>query len=228
MRYKVSRFRKDFNVRTAALVSAARQANRKGIPTSVRDLAFQCAILQTSAATEEYIRTLFEAWAFMVRNSGAASSVVPTRTRIAVAKSRLEAHFASYVFNSDEKAFLSKLEGENDLWTFLSGGSVIPGTFVGKVVFDERKYPSPKNVKVLFSRIGIDNVFDLMSALLRADAEYRLVSFNSIRTALAHANPPQLTLPDVKRNVDDMQSLVGAFDRILHKSLSNHFGQPVW
>ena len=83
-------------------------------------------------------------------------------------------------------------------------------------------------MKVMFSRIGVDNVFAQISSRIKADAEFRLESFNSIRTALAHSNPPQLTYLDVKRNIKNIQELIGAIDRILHKALSASIATSVW
>jgi hypothetical protein len=145
-----------------------------------------------------------------------------------VAKNRLSQHFSALAYTSDEGRFLRKIERETDLWPFLQGSAHIPATFDGGVVFSERKYPSPKNIKVMFSRIGVDNVFDQISKRINADAEYRLESFNSIRTALAHANPPQLTYIDVKRNIGQIQEFVAAVDRIIHKTLSSSIGTSVW
>ncbi|MEH6692773.1 MAG: HEPN domain-containing protein [Pseudorhizobium pelagicum] len=229
MRYRVSPHRADFITRTDQLVRASHLAGRKSVPQGVRDLAFQCSILQTSAAVEEYIRSVFEAWAFKLRSlNGIQSTAIPVRTRVAVAKSRLSQHFSALAYTSDEGRFLKKIEREGDLWAFLEGSALIPTGFDGGVVFAERKYPSAKNIKVMFSRIGIDNIFDQISSRIKADAEYRLESFNSIRTALAHANPPQLTYLDVKRNIKNVQELVAAIDRILHKALSSTIGTTVW
>ena len=195
----------------------------------VRDLAFQCSILQTSAAMEEYIRSVFEAWAFKIRSmNGIQSNAIPVRTRVVVAKNRLSQHFSAFAYTSDESKFLKKIEREGDLWSFLEGTAQVPPGFDGGVVFSEKKYPSPKNMKVMFSRIGVDNVFAQISSRIKADAEFRLESFNSIRTALAHSNPPQLTYLDVKRNIKNIQELIGAIDRILHKALSASIATSVW
>lgn len=229
MRYRISPHRVDFVTRTDQLIRASHMATKGTVPQGVRDLAYQCSILQTSAAVEEYIRSVFEDWAFKIRTAhGANSAVIPVRTRVAVAKSRLTQHFSTFAYTSDEGKFLKKIERENDLWPFLHGTSQVPQNFDGTVVFHDRKYPSPKNIKVMFSRIGVDNVFDLISQRIQADAEYRLESFNSIRTALAHSNPPQLTYLDVKRNVQTVQELVAAIDRILHKALSSSVGASIW
>ncbi|WP_435655457.1 HEPN domain-containing protein [Brucella pituitosa] len=195
----------------------------------MRDLAFQCSILQTSAAIEEYIKAVFEAWAFKIRTMNhAQSNAIPMRTRVAVAKSRLTQHFSTLAYTGDEGRFLRTIERDADLWPFLQGSGQIPMTFDGGVVFAEKKYPSPKNMKVIFSRLGIDNIFDLVSARIKADAEFRLESFNSVRTALAHSNPPQLTYIDVRRNIKDVQQLISAIDRILHKVLSASIQAPIW
>lgn len=229
MPYTISQHRKDFEIRTNELRKASSIAQRDAnVPAVIRDLVFQCCILQTSAAIEEYIRSVFDGWAFKVRNSAQSFASIPMRTRAAIAKERLLPHFLGYNYTSDEKVLLQKLEGEADIWPMLQGVAPITATFEGRTIFDSRKYPSEKNMKVLFARIGIDNPFDQMASVMKADAELRLTGFNSIRTALAHSNPPQLTHLDVKREVLNMQSIVRAVDRVLHRHLTRQCGVSAW
>ncbi len=229
MRYSVSPFRSEFDERTNALISTAYRAERNSkVSSDIRDLVFQAAILQSSAAMEDYIKRTFDAWAFRVKNTAANCNAIPLRTRISFAKGRLVSHFSALNYNADEAQFLRRLEQETTLWQVLQGDLAIPPHFDGTSVYLERKYPSVKNLKVLYARIGVDNIFDQISRIIRSDAEMRLESFNSLRTALAHAQPPQLTYIDVKRNVLEAQSLVRGMDRVAHKTLSTYIGASIW
>jgi hypothetical protein len=229
MRYRQSTYYKTFKTKIGSLLKASKLAmNEPEVPSSVRDLAFQCSILQTSAAIEEYIRTLFDGWAFELSKKQLTASPLPHRTKLAIAKEKLSTHFTQYLFQKDEKEFLRKLDAEAHLWPLLTGQTFVPVSFDGSVVYSERKYPSGKNIKVLFSRIGVDNIFDLLSRHVAADAEFQLKSFNDIRTALAHSNPPQLTLLDVERNLQTITKLVNAMDKVVHQTLSRHLGSAIW
>ena len=228
MPYKVSNFRRNFESRTSSLISTSYTAHRKSIAGSVRDLAFQGAIIQASAAIEDYIREVFDAWAFKLKTNAMNGSTIPYRARVATVKPKLEKHFSSFGYTHDEMQFLKKLEDEKSTWDFLTGSTQIPNTFDGSSIYNERKYPSVKNLKVLYCRIGVDNIFAEISRIIKADAEMRLESFNSIRSALAHSNPPQLTYLDVKRNISDVQSLVQGMDRVIFRTLSRNFGGPIW
>lgn len=229
MPYKISPHRSDFNSRTSALkASAYRAHSSKVITADVRDLVYQASILQSSAAIEDYVKSMFDSWAFKTKNLGGLGSAVPMRTRASMARERLAPAFFQFAHTNDEIHLLKRLEGESLLWDLLEGTKVIPAHFDGSSVYRERKYPSPKNINVLFARIGIDGVFGKVSGILKSDAELRLEAFNSLRTALAHAHPPQLTYLDVKRNVENLQGLVRAFDRIAFGVLTQHMGQPAW
>lgn len=229
MRYRVSPHRKDFDIRVKGLLKSSYLAsNRRGIPSELRDLVFQAAILHTSAAIEEYVKFLFEGWAYIVRLRTGTGANVPARTLAVLAKFHLQKHFENYSATNDEKALLKRLELEGPLWAAMAGNTVMPLSFNGSVVYAERKFPSTKNISVLFSRIGIDDIFGKISAHIRADAEFRLEGFNSIRNALAHSQPPQITYLDVKRNLLEMMEIIGAVDRIVHRPLSRLLGQSIW
>lgn len=191
-------------------------------------MIFQAAIFQTSAAIEDYLKSMFDDWVFNAKRLALNSSTIPMRVRSSMAAQIIAKPIYRFAADNDEAELLRRLEQQGALWDLLHGGAAIPAYVEGSHVYKDRKYPSPKNIKVLFFRLGVDDVFGRASHILGQDAEMRLVSFNSVRTALAHAQPPQLTYLDVKRNIVSVQSVIRAFDRIAHKALTSHLGQPAW
>lgn len=189
----------------------------------------QCCILQASAATEEYIKAIFDGWAFKLRQLDAATAVnIPMRIRALIVKNRLRGKFSKYITDNDEKALLDGLSQESHIWALMVGNSPIPRYFDGSSIYLDQKYPSHKNIKLIFSRIGVDNVFDSLSRILKSDAEYALTAFNSVRTALAHEAPPQLTYNDVKDNLKRISNIVRAMDCLLFSTLNSYAGVGCW
>lgn len=189
----------------------------------------QCSILQGSAATEEYIKAIFDAWVFNLSRRDEVKSVhIPIRIRSLMAKSKLEPSFSRYVSNSDERELLHRLAIDTESWVLMSGDAPIPRYFAGSSVYMDKKYPSEKNIKAIFYRIGIDNPMDRLSAIMKADAEYSITAFNSIRTALAHESPPSITYNDVIENLDRIRSLVRAIDRLLFFGLKEASKIDCW
>lgn len=84
------------------------------------------------------------------------------------------------------------------------------------VIVGNRKYPSVKNIKAIFNRIGVPNIFHRLNAITKRDSEKVLQSFLDIRQAIAHQSPPNLTYPDVRSYIRNVQGIVRALDRILY------------
>lgn len=141
---------------------------------------------------------------------------------------KLEKKFAHYQFTGDERTLSLALISEPSLWALMAGDPNLPASFDGRALHDGSGYPSSKNIKRLFARVGIDNMIDKVSRNISRDAEVLVESFQSIRTALAHSSPPTITINDVERLLADSKVIVGAIDRILHNHIMRHGGNVCW
>lgn len=228
MRYSRSFYRNSFDARINFLVKKARRAHRlKASDADIRDLVFQSAIFLTGAAIETYIRLLVEAWIQRIRLHDMGSQT-PSVARAYIALRRLESSFAKYQYNGDERTLYMSLQAEGALWPLLAGDSSLPSFFEGKALHDGTTYPSHKNIKRLFARVGIDNMLDRLSRNLSRDAEALIENFQSVRTALAHSSPPTITILDVEARLSDSKALIGAIDRIFHGHVMRHGGSDCW
>ncbi len=228
MPYVRSQHRIDFNSRVDFLLKKARRAQRlRASDSDIRDMVFQCAIFQTSAAIESYIRLLLETWVQKMKalNKGA---VTPASSRAYLALRRLDGLFASYRVSGDEKALSAALMGETDLWSFMTGADILPPFFSGQTFHEGASYPSNRNIRRLFGRVGIDNIHALLGRNLSRDVELLIESFQSVRTALAHAAPPAITIADVEARLKDIKALVGAIDRVFFGHVMRHGGYHCW
>lgn len=228
MPYRKSVYRADFEARIRSLKAEAIKAERFPVELhDIRDMVFQCAIFQTSAALETYLKLIIESW-FQQIKINSLGTVLPPAVRGRLATYRLVSQFEAFVAKRDEELMYTYLAGQADLWQIMAGGSAIPPKLTGKEIHDGRAYPSGKNIKTLFIRIGIKNIHDELAKILKRDIDAMVEGFQSIRTAIAHSAPPSITAKDVKRLLTDMDSLVRAFDRVFYRHVSKHGGDVCW
>lgn len=228
MAYSRSIYRNDFQARIDLLLSASRKANRLPVLYhDTRDMVFQCAIFQTSAALESYLRLIVESWFQEIKGRSLGASL-PDNVRGYLALRRFGSAFERYLVTKDDITISSHLGKEKSFWSLMTGAAVIPSHIRGADIYDGAAYPSYKNIKKLFARFGVPNVHDRISIILKRDVETMIESFQSIRTALAHAAPPVVTIADVRDRLSDMSDLVRALDRIMHQLVNLHGGSVCW
>ncbi len=228
MAYSRSVYRKDFEQRLSTLRSESRKASR--LPSSyhnVRDMVFQCAIFQTSAAIESYLKLIIESWFQEIKVHSLGGSL-PDNVRGYLAVKKFGGAFERYMATREEIPIASMLGSEKVFWSVMTGEAAIPIHIKGSDVHDGTSYPSYKNIQKLFARFGIVNIHDRIAKILRRDVETMIEGFQSIRTALAHAAPPVITITDVRDRLSDMADLVRALDRILYQLINLHGGSACW
>jgi hypothetical protein len=96
----------------------------------------------------------------------------------------------------------------------MNGQNDLPKFFGSNLVLSETTYPSAKNIKRLFARLGIDDLFARLDKRCKRDMALTIDSFQSLRTALAHESPPNVTIIDVKLHFESMRLLTKALDRV--------------
>lgn len=233
MPYRRSAFRVEFEARVNELLTQARKA--QSLPrelgdqnlAGVRDMVFQCAIFQTSAALETYLKLIIESWTQALRRN-AKGEHLPEAIKASFARRRLAPHFKRFAFSEEEGALHQSINAEADLWSFLSGTPHLPAFFDGRALHEACAYPSFKNLKKLFARLGVLDVDARLSRVLRRDVETLVAAFQDIRTALAHAAPPSITIKDVRDRLGDQLRLVAALDRVMFSHISVHGGPECW
>ena len=228
MPYRKSLYRKDFEDRVLSLKAEATKANGFGADFhGARDMVFQCAIFQTSAAIETYLKLIIESWIQQLKINGLGASLPPL-VRGRIAAQRLLSPFETYVAKREEGPIYNYLASQADIWQIMIGNPLIPPWLTGKEIHDGRAYPSNKNLKLLFIRFGIDNIHNELSKILKRDIDTLIEGFQSVRTAIAHSAPPDITLKDVRRLLGDMLALVRALDRVVYRHVWRHGGDVCW
>jgi hypothetical protein len=228
MRYSVSATRVDFEERIESLLAACRRASK--LPTSenvLQTMVYQCAVFQTSAALETYIKLLIESWIQLLKNQNKGSQI-PDATAGFIYASKIRRSFHRFIHDNDEGAVNKAVFDVHSHWPVLNKIDEVPSFFDGKIIHDKVAYPSLKNLKRLFNRLGIPGIEDKVGQVLRRDAAVMIENFQSVRTSLAHSAPITVTIVDVKRLLDEMRSLVRALDRIFFKHVMSHGGPTCW
>lgn len=227
-RYRRSAPRQEALERLNRLKKGARLASSKSIPRDVMHLTYHSAIFQACATLEEYLKQIFDHWLYELRRLNLNGTHVPPRARFSYIGRELSDAFSRFSYAGDEKDLALRIEAKSSEIDFALGNRPALPHFTGEFAYKGKKYPSPNNIRSLYARIGCDNIFDRLSREMKADAELKLRAFNDIRTAIAHSEPPDITLLDVFRNLDDVGILIRSLDKVSHREFSKHFVGGVW
>lgn len=228
MGYKRSSSRADFEERLAFLRKKSRRAQRlKKSDADIRDLVFQATILLSSAALESYLKLVLEGWFFQVKSQQNVGGIPPA-AKATLAVQALSQKFAHFSYSGDEVRLATALQGHAPLWAFLAPNAAIPSFFDGSKLTSKKTYPSVDNINRLFARVGLSKVFTRLDAIMGRDSEQLIIAFGSLRTALAHSQPPSITIQDIETNLDNLEAFVAAVDRLLHKHVVKASGAMCW
>ncbi|MFP5300328.1 HEPN domain-containing protein [Cobetia sp. SIMBA_158] len=230
MAYSKSTSRKSFEEKVDHLLRTARLASlkRANNSASVIELVMHAAIFETSAALEEYIKDFFEHYEFVLHRNECLISNLPQNT---IAFLYLKANKVSsslYIEKRDERKAIEKVCIDENSLKLLNANQIFTRGLGLKNIISDKKYPTPKNWKLLFNRFGINDFHVKVDPILKGSSRNIMDSFNDIRTAIAHENPPALTFLDISKHLDNIVKLVSALDRMLHTHVCSHSGKPSW
>lgn len=212
-KYSASSARVEFERSVLEIERVIRQvAPPKRVDPDIKNYILGAAVLFLSAKLENYISDLF--------NGICQEACQKVKSAAGVPESLLGWAFLNdghadrsrtFVARNDEGEFIRKT-GEYLAREIIGNGStyLLPHRFNG---IDDKAYPSVKNVKRMFRRLGIDDVFSRLNRRMKCNAEGELTSFNNIRGALAHTGiSGSYSYGDIKVQVARVRRLVGALD----------------
>lgn len=143
----------------------------------------------------------------------------------------LGAEYRKFGTNDDEGALLASVSTVARNLASWSGGGPIPVAVESALFLDKKKYPSPKNMPQLFRRLGVENIWGVVSACGKMNSELILTSLNDLRTGIAHEGkvPVGFGMSDFRGRIDQMLRFVAALDRGLSTHFcSNVMSRQVW
>ena len=229
MSYSNSLSLKDFRTEIKSILSTSRNSTYKyiNLSTPAKEMIFQAAIFKTSALIEEYLKNIIYDWIYNIKKNSLTADTLPENLRFYFLSYKHLGAYQSFIQNKDERKLINKFK-ENSVNNLFYDDQILSNEINARDIIQANKYPSVKNIKKLFQRLGVKNVFDLVSAKTKKQFPQSLQSFLDVREAIAHQNPPQLTYNDVKNNIETVDKFVSALDRIFFSIIIKNQGEKCW
>lgn len=230
MPYNKSQARIDFETGTKSLKQVAKKVSYSSSPLNYDQklLIFQSTIFLMSAKIEEYTKALIENLIFNYKSKVAVMSEIPENIRTKVLIDNQLVHYQNFNFNKDEKKLLEKISCTKSYYELLNLTNTFSNSINSKSVLGNNKYPSVKNLKILYLRIGIKDIFNNIQIHGQKDYKSQLESFLSIREAIAHQQAPVMTFQDVERHLNNLLDLINKIDRVVYSHIVNVSGERFW
>jgi len=231
MSYKKSKARKEFEVTSNELISMAKQVSYKRANLSYehKNMIFQSSIVLLCSSLEEYLRLFIENLFFSYKTNKAKLSEIPQNLRTFALFQKQKTIFENYIYARDEVKTLEKLKVSNkDLYSVIDDDIILLNQIDSKIVVNDRKYPSPKNLKILYNRLGVNNIFNETNKTGKKNYEFQLRSFLDIRETIAHQESTDLTIDDIKRNFENIRDFLDKLDRVSYKYVCRYSGHKFW
>jgi hypothetical protein len=133
----------------------------------------------------------------------------------------LGGEYRRFGIEDDEGAILTKVAQTARKVAIWGGGGTSPISLQAHAFLEKKKYPSPKNLPQLFRRLGVPQIWAVVSKAGKLNSELLLTSLNDLRTGIAHEGrvPTGFGLGDFLDRIRQMRRFVAALDR----GMSTHF-----
>lgn len=230
MSYRKSRARIVFETSVDELLRLSKLASLKKNRFSYdhQNLVYQSAVFRACASIEEYLKTFCEDLIFSYQSKAAKLVNLPSNLRAAALLNRQKEIFKTYLVYGDEVDVLRRLQPSDGLYKLSRDEDVLNGQIGKHDVLGTQKYPSVKNLKIVFNRLGISDIMNEVNRRGKKDYKTQLESFLNIREAISHQSPPALTFDDVKRHLYHIVDLLNQFDRVLFSQVVKLSNSAHW
>ena len=230
MPYSKSRSRCNFEDLLGTLLRLSREASFKksGFSYEHQNLIYQATIFSICAGIEEYSKTFFEDYIYECQSIKVSLNRIPFNLRSMSLLSEQKDLFKYYIFNGDESKTLKKINDSKSTYNVMQDNTVITQNIRAGTILGTNKYPSIKNLKIVYNRIGISDIFQELHRRSKVDITSQLKSFLDIREAISHQTPPPLTYDDIKRHLKNLKNIINFLDRIKYSQLSKISGHNCW
>lgn len=231
MPYTKSYARKEFDEAVNDFYTQARFVSLKknSIPNDIQQCVFRNAIFQSSAALEEFIRSVLEDWIRSLSLNNKVLSDIPDELRFWSIGKCQKNIFTEYSAKNNEADLVKKLMSSAKLSSLFD-----PSTKVSDVIHhaehvSDKKYPSIKNLNILFKRFGIADFFSSVNVKGKKNYKSILQSFSDIRTSIAHQYPtPVLLFADISQQIKSICNFVATIDKVMYQHVVQHSGHVCW
>jgi len=230
MSYKKSRARIEFEDGTKSLKSTVRQVSFKSSTLTYEQklLIYQSAVFLMSAKIEAYNESLIKDIIFNYKSRKAKISELPDNVVTKTLMDRQLTHYRNFINNSDEKNLLEKISHRNPYYKQINQNEEITDFINANGIIATNKYPSIKNLKILYFRIGITDILKAIHIRGRKDYTTQLESFLSVRESIAHQEIESLTYLDVERHLNNLLDIIKDIDRVVYSHIAKLSGEKYW
>ncbi|HNV29506.1 MAG TPA: HEPN domain-containing protein [Cyclobacteriaceae bacterium] len=232
MPYKKSQARKSFDIEIDKMILVIRSTfSNKTTASDTKNYVLSSCVMLGTAKIEVYFEDLIDGWINKVNLAGLNSSHLPNSLKaVYINQPFLSNAFKRFIVDSNESNFIDSIIGQlnNHHFHLTDNVKIIP-RLDPKKIYQNKKYPSPDNLKTLFKRIGVNNVFNELNRSARADLQNVLQSFNDFRTAIAHNGiPAGINDRDVIEKLKSIKGLIYHVDKTLFKHINRHTTIATW
>lgn len=230
MPYSKSRARTDFENESNKLKKLAKKVSYKSSPLSYehKQLINQSCIFLLSARMEDYTKSLVEDLMYCYKTKGALLQNLPKNVRTKALLDKQINHFRSYYNSSDEKSILTKIAIDNSYYEITNNLTQFKSQILPANIIGTNKYPSIKNLKILYYRLGISDITKELNKRAKKDITTALDSFLSLRESIAHQGAPAITFNDIQRHFENIVETINQIDRIVYTHIRKESGEMYW
>lgn len=230
MPYSKSRARRDFETESNKLLKLAKKVSFKSSPLTYdhKQLINQSCIFLLSARIEDYTKNLVEDLIYSYRTNGATLQQIPKNVRTKVLLDKQVNHYRTYYNSSDEKALLKSISIDNSFYQLLDDTIAFSTQVHSSNIIGTNKYPSIKNLKILYNRLGIRDIINELHRKAKKDISTAIESFLSLRESIAHQGAPAITFNDIERHFKNINEAINYLDRVIYSHIKNESGENYW
>jgi hypothetical protein len=193
----------------------------------IEDSLLSSTLLLGYAHFQDYIESVVEDVCEKAANAECVAANLPAHTRM---HSTIVANLKAWIKITDQVGLLDKLANSESLGAFdyLVPGSLVKSNLAG-ILLSDTAYPSPENLRKLFRRLGIKDVFSEMDRVSKKNTGQLLRSLHDARATLAHEGvPPGWAPSDFAAKLADLTTVAGSIDRVFSKWTTANVGRACW
>lgn len=222
----------DFEQKVEELSNLAQVISYKKVKISYshKNLIFLSTVVLLSAALEEYFRCFVDDLFYRFKVGSAPMTALHPNTRTYAILSRQQEAYRTFLFkNMGEIEIMNRLSiSRKVLYEILDDNAEYTNHITAKEIVQGKKYSNTRNIKILYNRLGISDIFAVINKKGHKDYRTLIDSFLDIRTTISHASPMSLTILDVRRCLSDINDVVNRLDREMYSHCCKYSGIQYW
>jgi len=199
------------------------------ISYELQQLSYRIGVIQTSAILEEYLKTVFEDWISLMKLDNTKMDKLPNNIWLWCLIKAQSEHMKELFLSKSEAKLLKNLSKNPIIMNTIKGDNDINGIVYPNDMIKDKKFPSSENIKALFHRFGIDDIFKQIEIRFHKNIQHSIESFLFKRNEIAHVYPSQdLTKIDLEEHIKQILLFINYIDRIIFTHVITHTSEICW